>query len=332
MAVIVPRVRLVERRILRSVSVVVNHVHYNAYAPLVRRLDKLLELPYPYLAVVGIGGIAALGNIVVQRVVAPVEARVRVAFVHRLIVGHRQQVDMSYPQLLYVVKTDSLSESVDRLLAERPELPAQREVPALVGGKIPDVQFVYHRVGVVAEGDLPVTLPALRVGGTEIKNHSAPAVYTGASRVYVDSFSGVSIPGECICVVHPAEIAGNLRLPHAVLAVHFFGAERLRLGVVMVQPEFRALGLRRPHREPGRFGRPDRAKLAVVCVFPVDIIKVVHTFTPNHFKNTMLCGGISSSPESEGSSPADTARYPRTLRLSSSRAASESDAASSERL
>ena len=55
------------------VGVVVDHVHDHAQAALVERLHHLAEFEHARGAV-GIGGIAALGHVVVQRVVAPVEA------------------------------------------------------------------------------------------------------------------------------------------------------------------------------------------------------------------------------------------------------------------
>ena len=56
-----------------GVGVVVDHVHHHAQAALVQRLHHLAELE-DALRAVGIDGVAALGHVVVQRVVAPVEA------------------------------------------------------------------------------------------------------------------------------------------------------------------------------------------------------------------------------------------------------------------
>ena len=60
------------RVLARRVGVVVDHVHDHAQAALVERLHHLAEFENARGAV-GIGRVAALGHVVVQRVVAPVE-------------------------------------------------------------------------------------------------------------------------------------------------------------------------------------------------------------------------------------------------------------------
>ena len=51
---------------------VINNVHNNGNAPVVERLYHLLKFLDPYVAVIGVRGIAALGNVVVDRIIAPV--------------------------------------------------------------------------------------------------------------------------------------------------------------------------------------------------------------------------------------------------------------------
>lgn len=57
-------------------------------------VDKLLELSYPVCAVVWIGSVASLGNVVVERIVSSVEACLGVVLVYRLEVKHRKQMNM----------------------------------------------------------------------------------------------------------------------------------------------------------------------------------------------------------------------------------------------
>ena len=78
---------------------IVNDVHYNAYARVVQRLYHLLVLVYALSAVVGVGGVTAFGNVIVLRVVSPVEA-FRLAFVNRRIVERRKQMHVRYAELL----------------------------------------------------------------------------------------------------------------------------------------------------------------------------------------------------------------------------------------
>ena len=64
-----------ECRLLGKIRVVINYVHYNANAVLVKGHDKLLELSYAPFAVGGVGRIAPLREVVVFGIVPPVILR-----------------------------------------------------------------------------------------------------------------------------------------------------------------------------------------------------------------------------------------------------------------
>ena len=94
MTVVVSGKGLCKRGIFRAVGVVVNHIHYHTHPFLMYCVDKLLELSYPVGAVVWISSVASLGNVVVERIVSPVEACLGVVLVYRLGVKHRKQMNM----------------------------------------------------------------------------------------------------------------------------------------------------------------------------------------------------------------------------------------------
>ena len=166
-------------------------------------MDKLLELPYPGGAVIGVRCVASLGNIVVERIVSPVEPCLGVVLVNRLEVEHRQKMNMRNPKRCDVVKPHSVAESVRHaVLAECAELSPQPEVAAFIGGKIPDMQLVNHRVRVAFQLNRMVAVPSVRVGTREINYHSADSVSTGGTRVNIYSFPGSAADGEFVGVVH----------------------------------------------------------------------------------------------------------------------------------
>ena len=93
LAVEVVGVDALEVAVLDVERMVVHHVENHSYASLVQCLHHLLELLDSCGREIGVGGIAALGYIVVLRVVAPVVLRhVEACLVNRGIVERRQDV------------------------------------------------------------------------------------------------------------------------------------------------------------------------------------------------------------------------------------------------
>ncbi len=149
------------------VGVVVHNVHNHPEAVAVQRLDGLLHFPDPHRAVGGVGGIGALRNIVVDRVVAPVELLRTAAFIHRAVIKNRHQLDMGHAQLPEVGKAGrpaAVSVQSGVFQAERLELspvlggnPGRR-----VPGEILDMDFIDHCFRRKRRRFVPG--PALRVG------------------------------------------------------------------------------------------------------------------------------------------------------------------------
>ena len=108
-SIIVVGIGTLEVGVVNVVGVVVNHVENDSNAGLVEGLHHLLELTDAADGVVGVGGIAPFGHVVVHGVVAPVILRlVKLRLVHRAIVVTRQDVDGIDTQLRQVLDSPRL--------------------------------------------------------------------------------------------------------------------------------------------------------------------------------------------------------------------------------
>ena len=76
---------------------VINHIHDDADAFLVKRFDHFLEFPDPDFTVIGIRGIGTLGNIIVDGIVAPVVFNAGF-FIDRTKVKHGVELDVCNAQ------------------------------------------------------------------------------------------------------------------------------------------------------------------------------------------------------------------------------------------
>ena len=93
------------QRVLAAVHMIVHHVHDDADARRVEGGYHLLALPHPDFAFRGVGGVAALGDVVVGGVVAPVVLPgERAALVHTAEVEDGHQLHIAHSQPLEVVE------------------------------------------------------------------------------------------------------------------------------------------------------------------------------------------------------------------------------------
>ena len=95
---------------------VVHHVHDDTDACFVECLNHLLVFHDSHCAVVGIGGITAFGDVVVFRIIAPVELTIRICFVNSLIVIDGEQVDVGDAKLYKIVNANRLTKFIDKAL------------------------------------------------------------------------------------------------------------------------------------------------------------------------------------------------------------------------
>ena len=205
------------------VGVVVDHVHDHAQAALVQRLHHLAEFE-DACGAIGIGGVAALGHVVVQRVVAPVECvAIRRRRDQRLLLGgiRRQRGERvergRLPRGLVLVGGGEVerrqqvhvrdarqSQGRQVLHAIRALLRERRVGAALVrrnggvgGAEVTHVQFVQHDVFGRGEIGLVQLVPAarLQLGVFERHDLAARAVARQRDRVGIGDDVGLDPVG-----------------------------------------------------------------------------------------------------------------------------------------
>ena len=272
-------------------GVVVNNVHDDGDARLVERLDHLLALGDSHVAVIGVRGVGALGNVVVLRVVAPVELVVGTRLVDGLEVIEGVELNGGHAQFLEIVDTGgklALAVEGGVCLGECEELAAVffTDTRSGVPGKVLDVQLPDGGIRLLVGNDVNIVLPACGVGLAEVANHGASAVHAGGDGINVLCFSGLQnarlgmSAGDGVGVVGVDDVTLDGGSPHTrpLVAVHqllhrngaeLFGA-RLVVGArgITVERYFRSG--RRPNLEYGFLGRINSAEVvAGVCVFRV---------------------------------------------------------------
>ena len=273
-------------------GVVVNNVHNNRDTRVVERLNHLLALGDSDVAVIGVGGIGALGDVVVLRVIAPVELIVVARLVDGLEVIEGVELNGGHAELLEIVDTGgniALAVEGSVLLGERGVLAAVRLADAgvRVMGEVLDVKLPDIGLGALVEQNVLIVFPACGVGLVEVADHRALAVDAGSDGIYVLDLLRLKLAalgmrrGDGVGVVGVDDIAGNGRRPDAgeLVAVHhlfqLYGAEilgaGLHIGAGGVAVEDNLGRGRRPHLEGCARGRVGRSEVAArVGVFLVD--------------------------------------------------------------
>ena len=231
-------------------GVVVNNVHDHRDARVVERLHHLLAFPDPHVAVGGIGGVGAFGNVVVLRIVAPVELVVIAQLVDGLEVIEGIELHGGNAELLEVIDTGgnlSLAFEGGILLGEGGELAAVRLADAGIGviGEVFDMKLPDIGLCALTEENVLILLPAVGIGLGKIADHGALAVGACCHGIDILGLGGLLNAahgmrrGDGVGVVGVDDVAAHIRLPYAcpLVAVHelfhlngaeLFGA---RLGV-----------------------------------------------------------------------------------------------------
>ena len=231
------------------VSVVVDHVHDHTQAGVMQRLHHLLEFLHAHFSVFRIRRIAAFRDIVVLRIIAPVEILAG-RFINGSIVINRLQMDMRDAQFLQVVDADGYAGVI-----LQPRF-GESKVFTRIGA-------FFHRIREIAYVDFPdhgilivfdavvvfVLVPAFRIGGVKVDDHAALSVHAGRFRVRVDGFLftgrsryGISVVGACAAFLRA--------LPDALLSLGHFNVRKCAAPVSFfkqVQDDFG--GCRRPELE-----------------------------------------------------------------------------------
>ena len=261
---------VVEAEALRIIDMVVDHIQNDTDSGLMEAHDHLLELLHPDLAVVGIGGVAALRDVVVDGIVAPVEARLRVRLIHRGIVIAGQKMDVGDAQILDVVQTRGDAVRIGGAgLEQAQELAGLGDAGAGIGAQVPDMELVDDRIGDLAGGvgDF-VILPAHGVRGIQIEDHGPLAVDAGGPGVGIAGLPNFALNLHAVGVVGAVQIALHGGHPGAVDIRHHGKAldqivGTLGAGLIEVDPNCVSRGS--PDLEGGLLRGPGGTQI-VACI------------------------------------------------------------------
>ena len=240
---------------------VVHHVHDDAQAVLVQRLHGFFQFADAHRAVVGVGGVAAVGDVVVDGVVAPVVGVA--ALGHRAVVEHRHQLYMGHAQAAQVGnagRVDAVAVQCGVFQCESLVLAAVRggHTAGRVEGKILDVRCIDDILRPPGGGG--VGSPVFGVCAAQVDDHAARAVAPAGHGPGVGGTAGDAFGvGDGIVIVHAVEVALGCGAPHPALAAgQRQRAQRFAPGAAVVErerdrlrgggPQSKGRGLRRPQR------------------------------------------------------------------------------------
>ena len=169
------------QRVFVAVHMVIHHIHDDADARRVEGGDHLLALPHPHFALGGVSGVAALGDVVVGGVIAPVVLPGEgAALVHAAEVENGHQLDIAHPQPFEVVEAGG--EGARRregraLLGKGHELapPSGPHAGGRVLGEVADTDLPHGPAG-GRDGRAVVVAPVGRVDAGGVEDHAAQTV------------------------------------------------------------------------------------------------------------------------------------------------------------
>ena len=219
--------------VIVAIHVVVHHVHNDANARRVEGGDHLLALPDAHLAPGGVGGVAALRDVEVGGVVAPVVLPgQRTALVHAAKIKDGHELDVRDAQPLEIIQAggvDAVGVQGGALLGKGQIFapPGRADAAGRVLGEIPDVDLPHRAVG---DGDLRAVVmqPARWVNSGKIGDHAPLAVHARRSGVGVGGLPA-GVPGvEGIGVVVAVLVAGGGRPTRAPAPAFPAGGSRCR--------------------------------------------------------------------------------------------------------
>ena len=217
---------------------VVHNVHYNADARIVQRLYHLLALFDAHRAVVRVGRVRALGDVVVHRVVAPVVLLHDVlALVDGAEVVHRHDLHVLNAELFKVI--DAGRWAVLNTVHSGAALGESKVFSAVLlphsaargRGKVCDRHLPNACRGGVLHHDVSVVLPVFGIGLAKVYHHAALPVHAASARVNVSRTVGLFADGNSVVVVFARQIAADGGAPNARLAVQ--GHARSTDGLVL---------------------------------------------------------------------------------------------------
>ena len=196
---------------------VVDHIHDHADAVIVECFHHLLHFLHPDSTVEGIGCVGTFRYVKVHRIITPVVLGIWQAFIGKAEIIDRQQMHMGNTKILDVIQTGGLFGSGFLSgFCQSQEFSLVFDPGTAVGGKIPDMKFVNHRIrnGFPGMG-IPVLFPAFGIGGFQVQNHGTLSVDACGSGIGVTGFPGFSVYQHLVGIVHTIEVSNPLGGPGA---------------------------------------------------------------------------------------------------------------------
>ena len=260
-----------------------------------QRLHRLLQLPDADRPVGAVGGVAAVGDVVVDRVVPPVEG-VGLVLRHRAVVEHRHQLHAVHPQVFQVIEAGGVRPvPVEGGAGQGQRLvfaPQRSRHPAVyIVGKVLDVYLPDDVLGGAGGGR--VGGPAVGVGAAQVDDHAAPAVPAAGPGPGVGGAAGDALAvGDGKIVVAAVQVAVRRGLPDAALAADKVDAQPgLALRSVCVEVEGDLAGGGSPQGKPGGRGGPEGAQGGLGVVLCLKGFGIVH-FAAGRGGSRRLCRSV----------------------------------------
>ena len=158
---------------------VIHHIEHYADTSLMKGLHHLLEFLDTDSRIIRIGGIRAIGHIVVHRVVSPIVlCFVQTAFVYRCIVIRRKDMYMVHTQFLQMVYTGLFSFcTLGTFFSHSKEFTLVVDARQCIDGEIAVMHFVNHHIGKIIQSGTYIFRPTFRIGSIKVEDSSTTSVY-----------------------------------------------------------------------------------------------------------------------------------------------------------
>ena len=234
-------------------GVVINHIEDDLDARFVQGLDHLLELADAHLGLIGVGGVTALGHVVVHRVIAPVILRLRqTGLIDRGIVKRGQDMHGVDAQVGEVVDGSLLGQGKIFTLV--------LDVARLVNREVPVVHLINDEV-LGRDGRPCVGGPSLRIGLRHVDDGTALAVHADCGGPHTGALAA-----ELTVVLHvegvelALQVLFDRNLPQGAAvnrlgALHVDRLDGLAVEAVIVDAQLHLLGIIVSLKREGALGR-----------------------------------------------------------------------------
>ncbi len=279
----IPRHDHVKTEIPRALHMVVHHIHDYADPVVVKRLHHLLHFLYPDFPIVRIRGVRAFRHIVVDRIIAPVKlCFVKPGLIHRTIIVGRQQVQVGNPQIFHVVKSRGhAARGLGSRLRQSQEFSHVLDARTFIGGQIPHMQFIDHRVSIVQiRVGVPVGIPPLGIGGSQVYHHGPLAVHARSPGIRIAGFLLFAVDLHRVGVIYPVQIPFFFHVPGSVcIRCHFdLLLQILRIrGPAGIEIHPHRIRGRRPHPESCLLTAPHRPQVAArIGILRLEVLRGIN--------------------------------------------------------